>query len=220
MQMGQEPRELQQGCAVYPPGLPCQQRGDKNRFNLQNHPLDTKSKQLVRSRVKDVKGAERDSLCCSASSIWLCFISQRGLQHLCCRAGNTGASYEGAQGKVSQLVSGKRLGTHWKSQHKVHQELSFAITRLHHRQEAVPKAWKCLQLRVSFLLPQKVLCSGERGTGFPLQSFALASCGCPHAACSSPVLCFPRHLLIDLSSVSCHCKIQRLCSESSARVKV
>lgn len=125
-----------------------------------------------------------------------------------------------AQGKVSQLVSGKRLGTHWKSQHKVHQELSFAITRLHHRQEAVPKAWECLQLRVSFLLPQKVLCSGERGTGFPLQSFALASCGCPHAACSSPVLCFPRLLLIDLSSVSCHCKIQRLCSESSARVKV
>lgn len=44
--------------------------------------------------MKDVKGAERDSLCCSASSVWLCFVSQGGLQHLCCRAGDTGASYE------------------------------------------------------------------------------------------------------------------------------
>lgn len=80
-----------------------------------------------------------------------------------------------AQGKVSQLVFGKRLGTHWKSQHKTLQELSFAIARLHHRQEAIPKAWKCLQLRFSFLLPQKDLCSGERGTGFPLHSFAVAA---------------------------------------------
>lgn len=77
--------------------------------------------------------------------------------------------------EVSQLVFGKRLGTHWKSQHKTHQELSFAIARLHHMQEAIPKAWKCLQLRFSFLLPQKDLCSGERGMGFPLHSFAVAA---------------------------------------------
>lgn len=82
MQMGRESQELQQGCAVYPPGLPCQRRGDKNRFNLQNHPLDTKSKQLVRSRVRDVKGAGRDPLCLSASSTRLCHCSQRSVMPL------------------------------------------------------------------------------------------------------------------------------------------
>lgn len=107
MQMGREPQELQQGCAVYPPGLPCQRRGDKNRFNLQNHPLDTKSKQLVRSRVRDVKGAGRDPLvplCIQHTTVPLL---PKVSDASACRAGNMGARCSLRRGPPSR----KHLGT-------------------------------------------------------------------------------------------------------------
>lgn len=108
-----QPGELQQGCAIYPPGLLCQRRGDKNQFNLQNHPLDTKSKQLLRSRVRDVKGAGRDSLCLFASSMWLFpFLGSSPTPLL---QSWRYKSQAGAQEKLPWPVFGKQLGAHWTS---------------------------------------------------------------------------------------------------------
>lgn len=55
-----------------------------------------------------------------------------------------------AHGKTTCLVFGEQLGTHWISQHKVHQHAALIWHGWVTSKKHCRKAWQCLRLRCSF----------------------------------------------------------------------